>query len=189
MATTNMYRTRTIFTGIPGSPFLQTLFWDAGSGTMQQTVDALEDAYDSMDANISADLEWRVDSVVDVVDPVSGSIVNQSGVNTTPGVGISGGDNLPRGTQGLVHLRTGVFQGGRQVSGKFYLPGPTETESTSEGVPSNAYLSTVEDVVTNLTVSLTTAKLVCYSRKNGEWFNIISPARSQDWARLDSRRR
>jgi hypothetical protein len=100
-------------------------------------------------------------------------------------LGSAAGDPLPRATQGLIRWHTGVYVGGREVRGRTFVPGPTETFST--GAPTATYLTTAQTAVTNLLASVS-ADLHVWSKAHTVTYPATSGDPWNDWAVLRSRR-
>lgn len=187
MPTTPMYRTRTIWTGLPGFPGVQTLYWDESLSSADQAVAALGAAYDAAASLIDNALDWTIESAVDLVDPVTGNIEDVLDTAGASGGGSQAAQNMSLGTQGLVHLRSGIRVNGREVRGKFYLPGPC-TSGNDNGVPSATYVAGLTALVDSLT-TYASASLAIYSPTNGQWNAAAATQMSPYWARLRTRQR
>ena len=187
MAVTPMRRIRVVWTGVTGSPFLSTWFFDAGVGTAQQNVSELEQSLVAMSGLFSNQVTCGVDTIVDTVDPVTGQLTATETIVSTPIVGTATSDPLPRGTQGFMLLNTGIYRLGRQIRGKFYLPTPCEEHNAGDGQPLVTYrdgmLPNIEALIQQGTVNL-----VVYSRAAGQHYNIVGQTFGSGWARLSTTR-
>lgn len=187
MPTTTMYRLRTVFTGIAGMPGVQTTYFQAEGFDPAQVATELETTWQGLSAVMNDALVARVQETIDEVDPITGNIVAQHQASTNNIVGQDGLQLLSLGTQGLEILNTGVFVGGRQIQGKFYVPAPTEG-SNDLGVVQSAYGNSMQANVQAL-VQQALCNLVVYSPTYGRWENIAAHRPSTYWARIRSRQR
>lgn len=183
---TNLYRIKTVFTGLAGSPYLNTMYFREIDSTAQQAADRAAAFWNSADSLMHTDLTWDTEADVEVIDDTSGNIVRVD--NTTPSSGAGGltADVLPMATQGLIRLRTGSFVGGREIRGKIFVPGLTESASTA-GQPNASAVTTLETAATAL-IAAGGANLVVYSRKNGTYAEVVSSSMWTQFAVLRSRR-
>jgi hypothetical protein len=185
--TSTMYRTRTEWSGLPGFPGLQTLYWAASAGSAQAAVDELAASYTGAASLIDNSLDWVIRSDVEEVDPTTGQVTGLISVTGATDDGSQAAAAMSLGTQGLVWLRTGVWRNGREVRGRFYLPGVC-TSGNDQGTPSSTYQTGILAAVTAL-VDQASVNLVVYSPSNSEWLPIEALVISPYWARLRSRQR
>jgi hypothetical protein len=182
----NLYRIRTVMTGVAGSPYLNTLFFQEATGTAQQAVTAVATFWGAVDAQMHQDVIWDIEQDVEVIDDTTGQI--QSVVTTTGGSGNGAltDDLLPPATQALIRWRTGVFVGGREIRGKTYIPALTEVSSVAGQVASSA--QTAFQNAANTLVGTANANLAVWSRKNGVSEDVTSGSVWNQFAVLRSRR-
>jgi hypothetical protein len=123
---------------------------------------------------------------VQVLDVTTGEpTANLTGsTHYDPYVGSAAGDALPQAVQGLLHLRTGVYIGGREVRGRINIPGCSEGDSTA-GIPTAVALGNYNTAAANL---LSGAGFGVWSRTHGVLEDVISIAAGTKWAVLRSRR-
>jgi hypothetical protein len=123
---------------------------------------------------------------VATVDSTTGDITALTAVTSQTGTGGSVGDALPYATQGLVRLRTGFFVGGKEIRGRIFIPGLTETDSDI-GVPSSFVVGAWNTAVAALIADANSVLLV-YSRKHAAGEAVVSGSAWNKWAVLRSRR-
>jgi hypothetical protein len=154
---------------------------DAANAATATFLAAIEDA-------VSGTLSWTINTEAEFVDPVTGQV---TGVETTPGgtgVGDAAGDMLSPASQGLLRWRTGIFANGKEIRGRTFIPGPTETVNL-EGHPSDGYFPVVNEAASALITGSAGAGGLCiWSRTNGETALVISGSCWNQWAVLRSRR-
>ena len=187
MPFTPMHRVRSVYRGITGSPFLQTLYFDTFTGSAQSVVTELEASYAAMSGLVSDLVTITVESEVETVDPATGQVTGVEQVSVTPQSMSASSGPLPQGTNGYAILNTGVWRNGRQVRGRFYLPAPTEVDNAGTGLPAVTYN---DSLLANLSalVQQANVNMIVYSRTQGEWFEITGFGRATGWARLSTRR-
>lgn len=181
-----MYRVKTEFTGLPGMPGLNQLYFSAATGTASAASDAAGDFWGAVDAQMSSLLQWNVLTDVEAVDSATGQIVGVSQGTNRSGVGDLSGDFLPTATQGLVRLRTGVYVNGREVRGKIFIPGLTEGAATA-GQMGSAVEATLQTAVNSL-MSVANTELLVFSRANLRAEPVVSASVWNQFAVLRSRR-
>lgn len=186
MAMANMYRVRTVLTGVQGSPYLSTMFFQEGAGTAEQAVAAVAAFWGAVDGVMHSDVTWDIEQDVEIVDDNTGQIQGVAATSGGTGVGTVTGDILPPATQGLVRWRTGVFVAGREIRGKTFIPALTETAAIS-GQMANGTQTILEDAA-NALVGAAGANLCVWSRKNGLSEDVVSGSVWNQFAVLRSRR-
>lgn len=185
-----MYRVRTVFSGMQGSPWLNTLFFNEAGGTAQQAVTAVGTFWGAVDALIDSEVDWTTEPDVTLIDAVSGSPTGI--VTTTPvtGTGSAVGDAVPAATQALVRWRTGAFPAGREVRGRTFVPALVEA-SNDNGKLLAASQTTIQTAAAAL-IADANSVLVVWKRPNppaiGSYANVIASSVWGDFAVLRSRR-
>jgi hypothetical protein len=184
----SLWRRRTTWNSSSGMTGLTTLhYWDTGT-TPQADMDAASVRENTMWSTLKGymnnTVNYSASGTVDVLDITSGDIIDVQNVTAAGGVGGVVAEPLPWHTQALVRFRTGLYVEGRQLQGKLFLPGLTETEN-SFGVISAAAVSGITAAVNLLH---TNSALAVYSRKYataGQVSSVVVPNR---WAILSTRR-
>jgi hypothetical protein len=158
-----MLRVRTVFTGATGTPWLST-FMFGGSGTQTNADNAVLETgifWGFVDANIDNQISWSTEADVDQVN-VDGSL--EAVFTTTPqtGTGGSTGNKLPFASQAMIRWRTSTFVNGRELRGRTYIPGLTDT-ALSEGELNSTVRNNLISAGLTL-INSTVADLVVWSR-------------------------
>jgi len=141
-----MLRVRTVFTGVAGSPYYSNIFYDQLPSAAEDAADAIGTAWEAMEPFMDNAISWVVESTVMVMDPVTGQPTDAVTVTGLSGTGSSAVDALPRAVQGLVQLRTGVFNAGREIRGRIFLPGLVVTTADLSGVISAGTVTAFEGI-------------------------------------------
>lgn len=182
----SMWRVRTGFTGSQGAPYLNTLYFDTLGGTAGQAVAAAGAFWGDVDALIVNDLSWATEPEVYQLSEVTGQPVSVTQVTSLTGTGAKTGAMLPRATQGLIRLGTGVFVGGREIRGRIFVPG-LEVGADNNGSLEASYAAALEAATLTLQTDANSA-LVVWSRKNGQMEGVIASSAWSEFAVLRSRR-
>lgn len=182
-----MYRVRTVFIGVPGTPWYSNLFFDdQDAGGLEGAHEAVVDFWANLSGVISSEVSWTVEGEVAAISPGTGEIENVFNVAPASRSGSATGQPLPWMSQGLVRWETGAYMGGRRLRGRTFIPGATEDDSVN-GLPTNDY---VTDLLTaaNYLLNTSPATPVVYSRKNLIQSPVVSAGAASYWALLRSRR-
>lgn len=183
-----MFRVRTVFTGVAGSPYYSNFYFaGAGSTLAQGVVSDVRGMWADLASNFGTPMVIAIDPDVPDINPVTGDI--QGVTVTDPGATIqcqSVAEKLPTFTQMLVTFNTNEYRGGRQVRGRCFIPGWTIAANTDNGLPDAAYRATVQADFNVL--AETDSPQVVWSRKYGEALQVTSHSTGTQWAVLRSRR-
>lgn len=184
-------RVRTTWTGAGavGGGLSTAYFFPATADTTtaQAAVDAIRDFWTSANPGISNANSWVVQGIVAVWNAATQEVTSEIAVTSRSGVGSSTGSMLPPATQGLVTWRTTQFIGGRRVQGHWFIPGPTEEESSAVGAPQSAYTSRLQTAASTL-AAITSLSLGINSRKNAQFVSPVTASVGTKFAVLRSRR-
>lgn len=182
-----MYRVRTVWTGVAGSPYYTNLYFTEEGGTAQEARNGVNVVFANMLASIRNDLTFTIETDVPVIDEATGDITRVE-VTTTPltGTGTSSEDPLPPADQTLMRLRTGAYAGGREIRGRVFVPGAVQTASDG-GVPTVAHRNELNTRFAAL-VTLTSAQWVVWAKTRGVYAVVSSATAWDQWAVLRSRR-
>lgn len=180
-------RVRTEWTGLPGGPGLSTIYF-TNAATEQQVVDAVRDFWTALNSRICTPAIWTVQGDVDLIDDSTGNIISVQTATPRTGNGSDAGQMLSYGTQGLLNLRTGVYQNGREIRGKIYVPVPSTT-SNNDGVPQSTYSAALVTAYAAMEATAAASDVVVYSPTNGLSVPVSAPNPSAYFARLKSRQR
>ena len=147
MPTGTIGRVRTVFTGVAGTPGYSNLYFDASTTTAAAYQPFVADFWDSIKGKISADCKMTIQGEVAVLDASDGSIVGFGAGSDIVVQGTSGDGRLPLVSSGLVQWRTGVYEGGREIRGRTFIPYPTVADLDGAGVPNSSYISVIQAAV------------------------------------------
>lgn len=187
MTLTQVFKVRSVFTGLPGGPALTTTYFRTSGSSPQGAADQMRAFWNFLAPTITAGAAIQIADEVLTIETATGNII-ASDATTTAVVNSSGaGDALSRGTSGLLNLNTGVYFNGRQVRGKLYVPQPAEGANTL-GLPSAAYKTALENAWAAL-IAVSGSGPAVYSPTAGDAWPISSVTPSNYWARLRSRQR
>lgn len=182
-----MYRVRTLFTGGIGAPYLNTLYFDDTGGLTAANANAdVGTFWNAVKSVIQNTYTFATQPQVDHIDPATGHITSSVAVTPVTATCTGSSDQLPPANNGLVQIHTGNYPAGREVRGRIFIPGPGEISSTN-GVPTAAYISTVGTAAAALQASVI-SDLIVWSKKNGVFETASSTAVWATWAVLRSRR-
>ena len=164
------YRVETVTSGLDGSPYFTVLNFDAGAGgSAQDAIDTAAEFWSAMASRIVNDCTMAVSANVQVVNAATGQIVRE---DSAIGTNVSGTNAVaPEWTakQGLISFSTGVFQNGRQIKGRVFVPGvPGET---GELVPIQQYIDQLNNAGNGLLID---------GAANATPFVIVSRPRKAD---------
>jgi hypothetical protein len=183
---TPMHKVVQVMTGVAGSPYYVTGYFDSAVGTAQQAADAWRNFLSAGVSTYAAPLILSPITDVPLVDPATGDVTTIATVSVA-GVTMTGaGDPLPPATSLLVRWRTGQYLDGREIRGRTNIPRLTETDNTA-GVPSATTISTWAARIATM-LALSTAHHVVWSKKNGAWATTVTGPVWNQWASLRSRR-
>lgn len=181
-----LYRVRTAITGGPGGSELNTLYFNKAVGTAQNAADAVRAFWAALAGVINSPYRMTVEPLVYTIDSATGLATMTEGTSTTQVSGGDGNDALPPATNGVVRAHTGLFIAGRELTGKIWIPGPTENQSTG-GVPAATYTAAVNTALTHILPGGST-DWVIWSRKHLQFFTVTSASPWNLWGSLRSRR-
>lgn len=182
-----IYRVRTVFSGVPGTPYYSNLYFAAEGGTIAQARTAVNAFWEANKALISSNLQWIIENEVPSIDEATGDILSVAADATSyQSAGTQSSSPLPYSQQFLVRTRTGAFSGGREIRGRVFIPGPT-TISASAGAVVNTAASAINTNAAALVASAN-AQWVVWAKTKGEYAVINSTSVWNQFAVLRSRR-
>lgn len=138
-----MYRLRTIFSGTPVSDGLSTVHYDAAASTPGAAVSHLGAMLDGLQNYIQASQNWTVSGTVDLIDEVTGDLIDSTAGTDYPVLTIATDAPLPPANQLMLRLGTATVVDGRRLKGRIFLPGLTEAASSGAGVVDPAVVGAV----------------------------------------------
>lgn len=179
---------RTVWTGVAGAPYYSTMAIVADDPGNITTCRAAWLAFlGDQASNIDARLTANLDVDVPIIDSLTGALIDSETI-AAGGVAMTGaGDILPSTTQALCRLRTGFVVAGRRLRGRLFLPGQTEANNTSAGLPSSGLRADVDAALAVL-VGATAGDWVIYSRTHRAYASVNEATMWPEWAVLRSRR-
>lgn len=184
-----MLRVTTIGTGPQGAPYYSTFYFGGTTeGEAAVAGDATQAFWTSFAGALRTDLLFQVQPEIELVDPATGNILGVFADSQVPIDCTGTGDPLPTSTQGLIRWRTGVYVAGKEIRGRTFIPGYTETSSTN-GVPIGTTVSGLTSVGTALLSAGSAAGgMGVWSPTRGQWAPASSAAGWNQWAVMRSRR-
>jgi hypothetical protein len=183
-----MLRVRTVFTGKPGTPYLNTTFWigDANTTSAQKAVDAMRDFWTTCNGVMQSGLAWTVQGDVAVINPIGGDLTSVVTVTPRSGVGANNADPLPPANQILVRLTTSAVVGGRVLKGHFNIPSPCEDNNTG-GTVGATTITLLNPALATLN-AVTAPDLSVWSRTFNQAASVDAMAIAPGFSVLRSRR-
>lgn len=169
-----------------GAPWVSTMYFDDGTPSAQDCVDAVGAFWGAVDALIDNEVDWSTQADVENVDPVTGNVLAVVATTPVTGTGAMNASALPFASQGLVRWRTGVYIGGREIRGRTFIPGLTATASDN-GRPLAANQATINAAAAGL-IADANCDLGIWSRANGQIQVVTSGTMWTEFAVLRSRR-
>lgn len=181
-----MYRVTTLFTGpLVNGGGINQLYFDQGGGTAAQAHAAVRAFWQNIDDVMHNSVAYQVLPEVELVDNITGQVEGIETTDNYAGTGQLATDPLPPTVQGLVRWRTGVYNNGREVRGRTFLPGMCEGNSDA-GAPTSGTVGVFNTAAGNL-VGDPNSTLVVWSRK-GLFADVVSGQAWTKWGSLRSRR-
>lgn len=181
---------RTVFIGVTGSPWINTLNFQAtGPAGTQAEADAAVVTtgtyWGATDAVMSTAVSWATLPEVLAHDDAGVALAAYA---TTPqtGVGASAAEIMPFSNQALIRLLTGAFIGGRQLRGRIFVPGLTETANSSGSLISTTASTLL--AAANALNAATAPALAVWSRTHAAVATVTGVSVWSQFAVLRSRR-
>lgn len=126
-----LYKVRTLWTGGNGGNLVSTMFFEESGGTAAQANAAVGAFWNALKSSIVDDLTFATDSSVYLIDEATGQPTGLNAVTPVTAACTQSGDPLPFMSQAVCQWRTGVFIAGREIRGRTFIPGMSETNSTN----------------------------------------------------------
>lgn len=112
------------WTGLPGGDAVNVFHFNGDTvAQAQAAADAIDSAVLAGVGGIKSGIAARVDELVSVIEPETGTLVNTRVIVTAPVLGTSAEEVLPQNVMMLLRWRTTGIVRGRRVVGKTFLPG------------------------------------------------------------------
>ena len=188
-----MYRVRTIFSGVTGAPYVNTLFFDSGGGTAAQAATAAGVFWGAADAQINSSCTWEQEAEVDELVAATGNLTSITAITAAAGTGGDSTVMLSPLQQVLIRLRTGVVVGDRELVGRIFVPANTEAGNDTGGVVISTWRAAYNTAIANL-ISDANSTLVVWHRPSGPDATdgishpVVSGQTQSKWSYLSSRR-
>jgi hypothetical protein len=180
-----LLRLRTLWSGIGGTPFLTTLYFDGSTQTEADDAVLTAAAFlGNADAVIDNGLSWATEAEVVRMDPATGQPLSLFTTTPATGTGALAGNQVPFIAQALIRWRTGVFVGGKEIRGRTFLPGLQG--GTADGTLSAANITTLSGAAAGLVAGV--AVFGVWSKTHGQFQPAISSSVWNQFASLRTRR-
>lgn len=177
------YRIRTVFSGVPGTPYLNNFYFDTGTvGDASSAAAAVYDFWNAVDGQMVNTIAWNIEDDVPLFTNPE-TIAGWESVAGGSGAGLLSGDSLPWSTQLLVQWSTATVFNNRRIRGRTFVPGFSENQN-SAGVP----IISLRDAVETAADALAGTGLVIASRAANTFVPVTSAQVWSQWAVLRSRR-
>lgn len=186
LQTEPMYRVTQVATGVAGSPYYLTGYFQQAGGTSQAAASAWRKALGDQVGNFIAPYTYQPITFVDVVDPVTGNTLGVEPVSVPLLAFTATDDPLPPYTMLLIRWRTGLYNAGREVRGRTNIARLGELANT-QGKVTAASLTAWQARADALIADLD-CRHVVYSKKGGGWSDTITASVWEQFAVLTSRR-
>lgn len=184
----DLLRVRINLTGMITGPGLSTFYFLGTSQTdADLAADAAFDFYVAIRGQIPSYGTMTVDSEVDVLSSVTGSLLGSYGVSAQTTTGTNATDAMGGAVNGLLRLGTGVVVAGRQLKGHLFIPGPCEGGNDAGGHPTAGYATTVKGAADVLVLAAGT-DWVIWSKTHGVAHSVTTTSVWNQWAILRGRR-
>lgn len=146
-----MIRIDTVFSGLPGMPGYNSLYFEGQGATLAaQAHDKVAGLWGTVSTSLHEDLAVTVTGEAFEVLETTGEIVDVHPVTPDNFVGADPLDLLPSATQLVVNFRTATVIRSRRARGKIFIPGLTEGNTDNTGAP-------LASAVTNFGLVVSTA--------------------------------
>lgn len=186
------YRVRTVFSGVPGTPWLSTMYFEEVGGTAQQAATAVGTFWGAVDALMSSTVSWTTEADVSTINDATGELTDITVTTPVTGAGAQAVTLGPIVAQALVRWRTGAFINGRNLRGRTFVPGLIESQSDA-GRPDASVQATINTAAAAL-IADANSVLNIWHRPNppgsatGAGEAVLSGLCWNQWASLRSRR-
>lgn len=181
-----MFRVRTVFTGVQGSPWLSTMYFSEFGGTASQAVTAVGTFWGAVDAHIANAVSWATEAEVATIATSTGEPTGLEITTPQTGTGSSGSQPIALAAQGLIRWRTGIFIEGRESRGRTFIPAVGAGDSVN-GAPSTS-LTTAVNAAAAALLADANSELEVYSRKHRVENPVLTGSLWGSFAVLRSRR-
>lgn len=186
VGTDTMIKVTQVATGVAGTPYYLSAYFNASVSTPQACADAWRNLLMPVASTYTAPYTFLAVTEVGLVNAINGDLVGTEPVTLPQLIGTGAGEPLPAATSLLIRWRSGEYVGGREIRGRTNVARLAEADSTN-GVPSSSLLTTWQGRLTTF-LAAANAKHVVWSPKNGTWAATTAGNVWGQWAVLRSRR-
>lgn len=147
---TEIARVKTVLTGFPGAPGVQTMYFRKRTGLGwdnygSDLVNRMDDFWTTLGNVINTRTTWTVQSVIEIVDDATGVLQFTFSTGSPTGRGTGTNRQAPTPTGLLAEWLTNDVADGRHVKGKAYVV-PVDLGTISiDGAPETAALQAVQN--------------------------------------------
>jgi len=157
------------------------------SSTAQDAVDTVKLFFDAWQVDRSNQITAIIDDTVEVVDPLTGQPTGLEQVTGYTLPGGSSGELLPTQTQALIWWNCAQWVGGRQVRGRTFIGGLTETANTASGTLDGTVKGHLATAAGHIIIPID-GTFGIYSRTHHNTYPIVTATIQDRWAVLKTRR-
>lgn len=182
-----LYRVDTVTSGLGGTPYFSSHYFDSVAGTAAQAHAAVVAFWLNCQTSISSAYTMVIQGQVTILDSTTGAVTTVAIVpqQSVPG-SAAAGTPLPASNQALMQLRTGVYAGGRELRGRLFIMGGIVAGSTA-GRPSTATITSLTNAGTTLAATVN-ADWVVYGKVRRDFSRVTGVTIWSEYAILRSRR-
>jgi len=155
--------------------------------TAQDAVDTVKLFFDAWQVDRSNQITAIIDDTVEVVDVITGQPTGLEQVTGYTLPGGSSGELLPTQTQALIWWNCATWIGGRQVRGRTFIGGLTESANDSNGFLSSSTKTHLAAAAAEIVTPID-GVFGIYSRAHSNTYPIASATVNSKWAVLKTRR-
>lgn len=182
-----MLRVTIEYSGMAGSPYYSRFYFDGTGQTAAENSAAAVLTFliaaEGVQSNL---LVWSLLPEVEEVNSSTGLVTASYSVSPATGTGNSGNEPLPTTMQALIRWRTGVYEAGREIRGRTFVPGMVQDANNS-----GTLTGTVQEALSeyaNALVDDVDSELVVYSPTHQQFATVTGASCWNNFAVLRSRR-
>jgi hypothetical protein len=195
----SLVRVQTVWSGVAGAPYYTNLYaiGPLSTNNGNDLAVAWRVALNSLVASLASPMTAQIDSELLEFDETTG-VVTGAGTTSQAVVTFTGStDQLPHQDQLLIRWSTSGIVHNRRVSGRTFLPGQLESNSSSAGVPNTGITTPVASALTALLTTMSNRMRIWARPFDGTPTNPVRPGSAHAitgasiapyWAVLRSRR-
>lgn len=184
----SILRVRTVFTGVAGTPWYSNVYLNDDGGEVQIGLDQMAAFWGGLATLMKSGITWTVEDQAAVINDATGEVVSVASGSGDTGAASSSGNALPYQTQALASLHTGVFNGGRELVGKMYIPGLVEDLNSATGTVDTTFQGDLADSIEEISTTPGNLTQVVYSPTYHLSSMVTGVTVGSKWAVLRSRR-